>query len=91
MLRHPEVHGGSGFAVSTVGDLGFEPTLGSTSTDAKPRRARNNTIEVGEGLYAAGVSVGGGSVDGVCWWGFQPRPRSAPDARREKGYLEAPC
>ena len=38
VLRYPEVHGGSGFAASTVGDMGFEPTLGATSSDAKPRR-----------------------------------------------------
>ncbi len=32
VLKHPEVHGGSGFGVATVQDLGFdlgfEPTLG---------------------------------------------------------------
>ena len=26
VLRHPEMHGGSGFAAATVADLGFEPT-----------------------------------------------------------------
>ena len=56
VLRHPEVHGGS-VAAATVADLGFEPTLGATSADAKPRRARTNTIEVGEVLSAAGVSA----------------------------------
>ena len=34
VMRHPEVHGGSGFAAATVADLGFEPTLGATSADA---------------------------------------------------------
>ena len=58
VLRHPEVHGGSVFAAATVADLGFEPTLGATSSNAKPRRARQKTIEVGEGLSAAGVSAG---------------------------------
>ena len=28
VMRHPEVHGGSGFGAATVQDLGFEPTLG---------------------------------------------------------------
>ena len=54
-MRHPEVHGGNGFAAATVQDLGFEPTLGATSADAKPVRRRAKTIEVGEGLSAAGV------------------------------------
>ncbi|MFM7978637.1 MAG: hypothetical protein ACKPKO_04915, partial [Candidatus Fonsibacter sp.] len=35
VLRYPEVHGGNGFAASTVGDMGFEPTVGATSNDAK--------------------------------------------------------
>ena len=65
VLRYPEVHGGSGFAASTVGDMGFEPTLGATSSDAKPRRGRKKTIEVGEGLSAAGVSAAGVSAAGV--------------------------
>ena len=71
VMRHPEVHGGSGFAAATVGDLGFEPTLGATSGDAKPRRVRKKTIEVGEGLSAAGVSAAGVSAAGVsAAWGF---------------------
>ena len=65
MLRHPRVHGGSGFAAATVGDLGFEPTLGATSSDAKPRRARKKTIEAGEGLSAVGVSAGADTGCGV--------------------------
>jgi hypothetical protein len=59
VLREPEVHGGSGFAAATAHDLGFEPTLGATSADGKPRRPRTNKIAVGEGLSAAGVSAGG--------------------------------
>ncbi|MFM7981355.1 MAG: hypothetical protein ACKPKO_18765 [Candidatus Fonsibacter sp.] len=46
-MRHREVHSGNGFAATTVGDLGFEPTLGATSADAKPVRRRAKTIEVG--------------------------------------------
>jgi len=65
VLHHPEVHGGSGFAASTVADLGFEPTMGVTSTDAKPVRRRKVRIEVGEGLSAAGVSAAGVSAAGV--------------------------
>lgn len=30
------------------GDLGFEPTRGATSADAKPTKRPNKTIEVGE-------------------------------------------
>ena len=30
VMHHPEVHGGNGFAAATVGDMGFEPTLGAT-------------------------------------------------------------
>ena len=59
VIREPEVHGGSGFAAATAHDLGFEPTLGATSADGKPRRPRTNKIAVGEGLSAAGVSAAG--------------------------------
>ena len=65
VMRHPEVHGGSGFAAATVADLGFDPTLGATSADAKPVRRRKVRIEVGEGLSAAGVSAAGVSAAGV--------------------------
>ena len=71
VMRHPEVHGGSGFASATVGNLGFEPTLGATSADAKPVRRRKVRIEMGEGLSAAGVSAEGGfGSGGFGWWGF---------------------
>ena len=43
-------------------DLGFEPTLGATSGEGVPRRARKKVIEVGEGLSAAGVSAAGMSA-----------------------------
>ena len=59
VLRHPEVHGGSGFGAATVQDLGFEPTMGATSGEGVPARARKKVIEVGEGLSAAGVSAAG--------------------------------
>ena len=58
-MKEPEVHGGSGFAAATAHDLGFEPTLGATSADGKPKRVRTNKIAVGEGLSAAGVSAAG--------------------------------
>jgi len=74
VMRHPEVHGGNGFAAATVADLGFEPTLGATSADAKPARTRRKTIEVGEGLSAAGVSAAGASAGGVSA-GATKRPR----------------
>ena len=60
VMRVPEVHGGSGFAASTVQDLGFEKTLGATSGEGEPKRKpRKKSIAVGEGLSAAGVSAGG--------------------------------
>ena len=65
VLKEPEVHGGSGFAAATAHDLGFEPTLGATSADGKPKRVRTNKIAVGEGLSAAGVSAAG--VSGGSW------------------------
>jgi len=65
VLKNPEVHGGSGFAASTVGDLGFESTLGATSGEGKARRVKKKVIEIGEGLSAAGVSAGGVSAGGV--------------------------
>ena len=39
VMRYLEVHGGSGYAAATVADLGFEPTLGATSS--KLRLARD--------------------------------------------------
>jgi hypothetical protein len=77
VMRYPEVHGGSGFAASTAGDMGFEPTLGATSSDAKPRRGRKKTIEVGEGLSAAGVSAAGVSAAGVSAAGVSAAGASA--------------
>lgn len=62
VLKEPEVHGGSGFGAATVQDLGFEPTLGATSAEGVPKRARRKVIEVGEGLAAAGVSAAGVSA-----------------------------
>ena len=91
VMRHPEVHGGNGFAAATVGDLGFEPTLGATSADAQLVRRRKVRIEVGEGLSAAGVSAAGVSAAGVSAGGVQPGPRSATAVRRARGRPEAPC
>ena len=70
VLKHPEVHGGSGFGAATVQDLGFEPTLGATSGEGVPKRVRKKMIEVGEGLSAAGVSAAGVSAAG--------KPKRAP-------------
>ncbi len=84
VLRYPESHGGSGFTASTVGDMGFEPTLGASSDDAKPRRARRKkTIQVGEGLSAAGVSAAGVSAGGVSAGGVSAG--ATKRARRKKG------
>jgi hypothetical protein len=83
VMRHPEVHGGNGFAAATVADLGFEPTLGATSADAKPARTRRKTIEVGEGLSAAGVSAAGVSAAGASAGGVSAG--AAKRTRRKKG------
>ena len=82
VMRHPEVHGGSGFAAATVADLGFEPTLGATSADAKPVRRRKVRIEVGEGLSAAGVSAAGVSAAGASAGGVSAG--AAKRTRRKK-------
>jgi hypothetical protein len=83
VMRHPEVHGGSGFAAATVADLGFEPTLGATSADAKPVRRRKKSIEVGEGLSAAGVSAAGVSAAGASAGGVSAG--ATKRTRRKKG------
>ena len=84
VMRYPEVHGGSGYAAATVADLGFEPTLGATSSDARPSRARKKkTIEVGEGLSAAGVSAAGVSAAGASAGGVSAG--AAKRTRRKKG------
>jgi len=72
-LKNPTVVGGSGFAASTVQDLGFEPTLGATG-EAKPKNAKKkmNAViadalagsgvhgrRVGEGVVGAGVAGAG--------------------------------
>ncbi|MFM7989595.1 MAG: hypothetical protein ACKPKO_60800, partial [Candidatus Fonsibacter sp.] len=64
VVRHLHAHDGNGFAATTVADLGFEPTLGATSADAKPARRRVERIKVGEGLSAAGVVAAGVSAAG---------------------------
>ena len=83
VMRHSEVHGGNGFAAATVQDLGFDPTLGATSADAKPVRRRKVRIEVGEGLSAAGVSAAGVSAAGASAGGVSAG--AAKRNRRKKG------
>ena len=83
VMRHPEVHGGNGFAAATVQDLGFEPTLGATPSNAKPTRARKKTIDVGKGLSAAGVSAAGVSAAGASAGGVSAG--AATRTRRKKG------
>ena len=53
-LRHPDIVGGSGYAAATVGDLGYEPTMGAEGS-AKPKRASKKK---GEGIAAAGMGAG---------------------------------
>ena len=94
-MRYPQVHGGSGFAASTVQDLGFEPTLGATGgadAAAAKRRVRKKAIEVGEGLSAAGVSASGASGAGVIGagttGGAKPRkPRAKKGTTTGEGLL----
>ena len=83
VMRHPEVHGGNGFAAATVRAMEFEPTLGATSADAKPTRTRRKTIEVREGLSAAGGSAAGVSTAGASAGGVSAG--AAMRARRKKG------
>ena len=83
VMRHSEVHGGNGFAATTVQDLGFDPTLGATSADAKPVRRRAKTIAVGEGLSAAGVSAAGVSAARASAGGVSTG--AAKRSRRKKG------
>ena len=85
VMRHPEVHGGNGFAAATVGDMGFEPTLGATSADAKPVRRRKVRIEVGEGLSAAGVSAAGVSAVSAGASAGGVSAGAAKRTRRKKG------
>ena len=63
--------------------MGFEPTLGATAANAKPSKARNKTIKVGEGLSAAGVSAAGVSAGGVSAGGVSAG--AAKRTRRKKG------
>ena len=53
-LKHPDIEGGSGYAAATLGDLGFEPTLGADGS-AKPKKARKKK---GEGIAGAGLGAG---------------------------------
>jgi len=60
-LKHPEIEGGSGYAAATLGDMGYEPTLG-TEGASKPKRVRKKKGEgMGAGLAAAGMAAAGAS------------------------------
>ena len=80
ILKNSDIVGGSGFAASTVQDLGFEPTLGATG-EAKPKNARRqmhvaiadalagagmHDRRVGEGVAGAGVA--GAGKKRKKWW-----------------------
>ena len=49
-LKHPDIVGGNGYAAATLGDMGFEPTLGAEGS-AKPKKPRKKK---GEGIAGAG-------------------------------------
>ena len=85
--KNADIVGGSGFATSTVQDLGFEPTLGATG-EAKPKNAgrkMNVAIadalagsgvhdrRVGEGVAGAGVAGAGVAGAGVAGAGKRKR------------------
>ena len=64
VMRQPEVHGGSGFAAATVQDLGFEPTLGATSAEGKPKRKPRKSV-----YRSWGRSISRGNFWGRrLWW-----------------------
>ena len=90
VMRHPEVHG-SGFAAATVQYSGFEPTLGATSADAKPVRRRVKTIEVGEGLFAAGVSAAKVPAAGVSAGGVSTGATKRTRRKKGEGRPVVPC
>ena len=54
VLKHPDIVGGNGYAAATLGDFGYEPTLGAAG-GAKPKKARKKK---GEGAAAAGMHAG---------------------------------
>ena len=54
VLKDPDIVGGNGYAAATLGDFGYEPTLGAVG-EAKPKRARKKK---GEGVAAAGMGAG---------------------------------
>ena len=66
-LKHPDVTGGNGYAAATLGDLGYEPTLGATGVPKggkKPRKKKGEGIAgagMGAGLAAAGMAAAGTS------------------------------
>ena len=66
-LTHPEVTGGNGYAAATLGDLGYEPTLGTTGATEggkKPRKKKGEGLAgagMGAGLAAAGMAAAGTS------------------------------
>ena len=48
-LKHPDVTGGNGYAAATLGDLGYEPTLGTsgaTEGGKKPRKKKEKVSPV---------------------------------------------
>ena len=64
-LKHPDIVGGNGYAAATLGDFGFEPTLGAEGA-AKPKKPRKKKGEgiagaggMGAGLAAAGMAAAG--------------------------------
>ena len=54
VMCYPEVHGGNGYAAATVADLGYEPTMGATSSDVKPTRTRREDDRSGRGALCGG-------------------------------------
>ena len=65
-LKHPDIVGGNGYAAATLGDMGFEPTMGAEGS-AKPKKPRKKKGEgiAGAGGICAGLAAAGMAAAGV--------------------------
>jgi len=76
-LTHPEVTGGNGYAAATLGDLGYEPTLGTTGATEGGKKPRKKK---GEGLAGAGMGAGLAAA------GMAAAPEAGRNARRKEAH-----
>ena len=61
VLKHPDIVGGNGYAAATLGDFGYEPTLGA----AKPKKARKKKGEGAAAAMPAGLAAAGMAAAGM--------------------------